>query len=206
MAVCFSGGTQWRCWLRQCATIRKVAVSIPDGVTGIFHWHSPSDHTMALGWTQHLRGRTARRPDNLTTFVCCLSWNLGTSTFRNPLGKIRVCLLIFFHSSETQLLTYYSTRCEDHSTNIHHMWKKLSFWRKFFYLISAAYISNIIQHIKLREEKKLHSVTCDCLNTLKFHCSARDRHTNTRGARQPREQVLTDLTWKIITFRGRVWL
>ena len=156
MAVCFSGGTQWRCWLRQCATIRKVAVSIPDGVTGIFHWHSPSDHTMALGWTQHLRGRTARRPDNLTTFVCCLSWNLGTSTFRNPLGKIRVCLLIFFHSSETQLLTYYSTRCEDHSTNIHHMWKKkLSFSRNYFYLISAANISNIIQHIKLRGKKKV---------------------------------------------------
>ena len=30
-------------WLRRCATNRKVADSIPDGVTGIFHLHNPSD-------------------------------------------------------------------------------------------------------------------------------------------------------------------
>jgi hypothetical protein len=28
-----SGGTQWRSWLRHCATSWKVAGSIPDGVT-----------------------------------------------------------------------------------------------------------------------------------------------------------------------------
>ena len=33
-------GTQWRSWLRHCATNRKVAFSIPDGVTGIFHSQS----------------------------------------------------------------------------------------------------------------------------------------------------------------------
>jgi hypothetical protein len=27
--------TRWRSWLRQCARSRKVAGSIPDGVTGI---------------------------------------------------------------------------------------------------------------------------------------------------------------------------
>ena len=31
------GGTQWRSWLRQRATRRKVTVSIPDGAIGIFH-------------------------------------------------------------------------------------------------------------------------------------------------------------------------
>jgi hypothetical protein len=31
-----TGGTRWRSWLRHCATNRKVAGSIPDGVTGIF--------------------------------------------------------------------------------------------------------------------------------------------------------------------------
>jgi hypothetical protein len=42
-------GTQWTGgkavaqWLRYCATNRKVAGSIPDGVIGIFHWHNPSD-------------------------------------------------------------------------------------------------------------------------------------------------------------------
>ena len=30
-------GTRWRSWLRHGATSRKVAGSIPDGVTGIFH-------------------------------------------------------------------------------------------------------------------------------------------------------------------------
>jgi hypothetical protein len=36
-------------WLRYCATNRKVAGSIADGVIGIFHWHNPPDRTMALG-------------------------------------------------------------------------------------------------------------------------------------------------------------
>ena len=33
----YMGGTRWRSWLRHCAISRKVAGSIPDGVTGIFH-------------------------------------------------------------------------------------------------------------------------------------------------------------------------
>jgi len=31
------------------ATNRQVTGSIPDGVIGIFQWHNPSGHTMALG-------------------------------------------------------------------------------------------------------------------------------------------------------------
>jgi hypothetical protein len=31
------GGTRWRSWLRHCATCRKVAGSILDGVIGMFH-------------------------------------------------------------------------------------------------------------------------------------------------------------------------
>ena len=42
------------CRVTHCATSRKVACSIPDGVIGIFHWHNPSGHTMALGLTQPL--------------------------------------------------------------------------------------------------------------------------------------------------------
>ena len=34
--------------------IRKVAGSIPDGVTGIFHLRNPSERTMTLGSTQPL--------------------------------------------------------------------------------------------------------------------------------------------------------
>jgi hypothetical protein len=44
-------GTRWCSWLRHCATSRKVASSITDSVTGIFHWHNPSGRTMALGLT-----------------------------------------------------------------------------------------------------------------------------------------------------------
>ena len=47
-------GTAVARWLRCCATNRNVAGSIPDGVTGIFHWHNPSNRTMALGSTQPL--------------------------------------------------------------------------------------------------------------------------------------------------------
>jgi hypothetical protein len=40
--------------LRYCATNRKVAGSIPDGVIGIFHSRNPSDRIIALGSTQPL--------------------------------------------------------------------------------------------------------------------------------------------------------
>ena len=48
-------------WLMWCATNRKVAGSIPDGVIGIFHWHNPSDRAMALGSTQPLTEMSTRR-------------------------------------------------------------------------------------------------------------------------------------------------
>jgi hypothetical protein len=68
-------------WLRYCATNRKVAGSIPDGVIGIFHCHNLSDRTMALGSTQPLtemstrsiswRSRwPVRKDDNLNTILC----------------------------------------------------------------------------------------------------------------------------------------
>jgi len=46
--------------LRHCATSRKFAGSIPDGVIGIFHWHNPSVRTMALGSTQSLTEMSTR--------------------------------------------------------------------------------------------------------------------------------------------------
>ena len=47
-------------WLTHCTTSRKVAGSIPGGVTGIFHVHSPSCRTMALGLTQPLTQMSTR--------------------------------------------------------------------------------------------------------------------------------------------------
>jgi len=47
------GDTQWNsCWLMHFATSQQVTGLIPNGVTGIFHSHKPSSHTMALGSTQ----------------------------------------------------------------------------------------------------------------------------------------------------------
>ena len=42
------GDMQWCSWLRQCTTNQQVAVLIPDGVIGIFHWHKPSSRTQSL--------------------------------------------------------------------------------------------------------------------------------------------------------------
>jgi hypothetical protein len=46
--------------LRHCATSRKVEGSIPDSVTGIFHWHNTSGRTVALGLTQPLTEMSTR--------------------------------------------------------------------------------------------------------------------------------------------------
>jgi len=46
--------------LRHCATNRKVAGSIPDGVIRIIHWHNPSGRTMALGLTLPLTEMSTR--------------------------------------------------------------------------------------------------------------------------------------------------
>jgi len=110
----YLGGTRWRSWLRHCATNRKVAGSIPDGVIGIFHLRNPSGRTMALELTQPLTEMSTRniswgkggRLVGLTTFMCRLSWNLGASTSWNPQGLSRpVMRLIFFmytHLSRSQ--------------------------------------------------------------------------------------------------------
>jgi hypothetical protein len=53
-------GTRWRIWLRHCATCRKIAGSIPDGVTGIFQWLNPSGRIVVLGSTQLLTEMSTR--------------------------------------------------------------------------------------------------------------------------------------------------
>ena len=60
ISTIINGGTRRCSWLRHCATSRKVAGSIPDGVIGIFHLHNPSGRTMALGSTQPLTEMNTR--------------------------------------------------------------------------------------------------------------------------------------------------
>ena len=53
--------------MRHCATSRKVAGSIPDGVNGFFHSRNPSGRTMAPGSTQPLTEMSTRN----------ISWGKG---------------------------------------------------------------------------------------------------------------------------------
>jgi hypothetical protein len=53
-------GRPWRSWLRHCAANRKVAGSVPNGVTGIFHSRNPFSRSVALGSTQPLREMSTR--------------------------------------------------------------------------------------------------------------------------------------------------
>jgi hypothetical protein len=46
--------------LRPCATSQEVAVSIPDGVTGMFQLRNSFDRTMALVLTQPLKEISTR--------------------------------------------------------------------------------------------------------------------------------------------------
>jgi hypothetical protein len=103
--------------LRLCATIRKVQGSIPDGVTGIFHWLNPSGRTMALGSTQPLteistRGiwwgewRPVRGADNLSIFICRLSWHLRASASWSPNGVSRPVMVYLYLLIESGSYSY----------------------------------------------------------------------------------------------------
>jgi len=48
------GGKRWRSWLKHCATSRKVAGTVFNGVSGIIHWHNPSVSTETRGSTHPL--------------------------------------------------------------------------------------------------------------------------------------------------------
>jgi hypothetical protein len=97
-------GTQWRSWLRHCATSRKVAGLIPDGITGIFHFHNSSVHIMALGLTQPLTemstrnvswgGVGGRQPVRRRTFPpSCVPIVLksGSLNLLEPSGPVQAC-------------------------------------------------------------------------------------------------------------------
>jgi hypothetical protein len=81
-----------------CATNRKVAESIPDGVIGIFHLHNPSCRTVALESTQPLTEMSTKniswgkggRCVGLTTLPppcadCLMIWE------PQPPGTLRAC-------------------------------------------------------------------------------------------------------------------
>jgi len=94
-------GTAVAQWLRCFSTNRKVAGSIPAGVSGFFFDINPSVRTMVLGLTQSLTEMSTRstfpggksgRCVRLTTYHHTVSSrNLGTLTSLEPSGPVQVC-------------------------------------------------------------------------------------------------------------------
>jgi hypothetical protein len=83
-----------------CATSRKVAGLIPDGMIGIFHSPNPSGRTVALGSTpshtersaRHLpcgQRRPARRADSLAIYICRLPRYFERLNLFHPWGPIK---------------------------------------------------------------------------------------------------------------------
>ena len=72
----FLGVTRWCNWLRPCATSRKVAGLISDGVIEIIHWINPSGRTMALGSTQPLTEMSTKVISLRVQSVGAYGWQL----------------------------------------------------------------------------------------------------------------------------------
>jgi len=97
ITTCRFWGTRWRSCLRHCIKNRKVAGSIPDGVTGIFHLHNTSDRTMASNrkeYHEYLLGSKGGRCVGLITL---------------PLLCADLSTLLSF-SGSGRLVAYYLTR------------------------------------------------------------------------------------------------
>ena len=93
-------GTAVAQWLRCCATNRKVAGTIPDGVIGIFNLHNPSDRPMALGSTQPLTEMSTRRFPGGKCGRCvrltlppssAVVMKSGNLNFLEPSGPLQAC-------------------------------------------------------------------------------------------------------------------
>ena len=79
-------------WLRHCATSRKVAGSIPDGVIGIFHWHNSSGRTVALGLIQPLTEMSTRNISCVGLTALPPSWADCLEIWEpQPPGTLRAC-------------------------------------------------------------------------------------------------------------------
>jgi len=119
------GGTRWRSLLSHWATSRKVAVSIPDGAIGIFHWHNPSGRTMALGLAQPLTEMSTRNISCGVKAAGAYGWQpyhlhvssvmeSGSLNLMEPSGTVQG-LLHFFYITYTHINTCTHARAHTHA-------------------------------------------------------------------------------------------
>jgi hypothetical protein len=100
---------------------------IKNDIIGIFHWRNPSGRTMVLGSTQSLTEMSTRsiscgvkaavrKADNLTTFMCRLSWSLGASNYLNPRGLSKTVMELILCQNNSILCQSTNILCQN--TNI----------------------------------------------------------------------------------------
>jgi hypothetical protein len=111
------GGTRWRVWLRHCATSRKVAGSIPDGVIRIFHSLNPPGRTQPLTemstWDISCvcvgGGGPMHRANNLAIFMWRLCRKFGSLNSWSPKGSTRP---LYLQLGKVQWLTQFLRRIQ----------------------------------------------------------------------------------------------
>ena len=112
--TCVFRGPRLRSGYSAVLQIGRFPHSFPDGVIGIFHWHNPSDRTMALGLTQPLTEMSTReiswgRCVGLTTLPppYAVVMKSGNLNFLEPSGPLQACNgtdLSFYLHQETAIL------------------------------------------------------------------------------------------------------
>jgi len=128
------GGTCWHSWLRHCATSRKVAGLIFDGVIGIFYWHNTSGRTMALGLTQPLTEMSIRNIPWEVKAAGAYSWQpyhlhvpivlkSGSLSLLEPSGSSQSCNEIDLPFFDWRYLCYFvCSRCSLNNSRLLYSW------------------------------------------------------------------------------------
>ena len=137
------GFTRWRRWLRHCASRRKIAGSIPDGVM-INHF----GHTMALGSTQPLTEMSTR--NNSWTVNVAGEIVLISGSLPEPSRPPQACtgIAIFFTLSENQneIIVRYSSLLQFSSH--HFALNNVKLHNRKCWKFSRFYIRSIFQYCK----------------------------------------------------------